>query len=233
MSTHFPNKIPNCLLKEWFIIDCYFTQIDDLKVGRLNEIWDAGFRNLYISMGYKYRNELCNYIETLVESTFIDIPTFNVVLFDSLNMAHENIKQLVKYDLYIIPNYKKQNTDNKMFKSVKHIFNDDEKYFIDNYRNFMSSNDYSLVRYYYHNQLHIKSIINDIKGPFKSNFDYGVKLLEYLNEMKPKKGQSRSSSSSSSSSKEKKPLSLNYYEMKEIINYCANNNYINWSQSIN
>ena len=225
MSTHFPNRIPNCILQDWFIIDSYFTQIDDLKVVRLKEIWNAGFRKLYISMGPKYNYEMCQYIDTLSESDDLKTIEFSVVLFDSVNMPHENIKQLIHAEMYISPQLKQKQskTDDPMFKIVKHAINDDEKYIIDTYRNFRSSNDYNIVTYYYHNQLNIKTIINAIKGPFKSDYDYGVKLFEYLGEMMPNKKKDKKDSI----------IALNYYEMKEIINYCAGNKYINWSQSIN
>ena len=227
MSTHFPNRIPTCILQDWFVIDSYFTQIDYLQYDKIKEIWDAGFRHLYISVGSKYNDEMCQYIETLDKSIFDDLKEieFSVVLFDSLNMPNGNIKQLIHAEMYIKPNIKQKQstTDKPMFNTVKHTFNNDEKYIIDTYRNFRSSNDYNIVTYYYHNQLNIKTIINAIKGPFKSDYDYGVKLFEYLGEMMPNKKKDKKDSI----------IALNYYEMKEIINYCAGNKYINWSQSIN
>mgnify|MGYP006093489845 CR=1 FL=1 len=133
MKTHFPNKIPNCILQDWFIIDSYFTQIDDLKVERLKEIWNVGFRKLYISMGPKYNDEMCQYIDTLSESDDLKTIEFSVVLFDSLNMPHENINKLIYSEMYISSNIK-QNYSNRhsavMFKSVKYDFTYDEKYFI-------------------------------------------------------------------------------------------------------
>lgn len=230
MSTHFPNRIPNCILQDWFIIDSYFTQIDYLKYNKLKEIWEAGYRNLYISMGSKYNYEMCKYIDSLSEYVLDDFKTinFSAVLFDSLNMPQENINKLIYSEMYIKPNIK-HNYSNRhstgMFKAVKYDFTNDEKYFINIYRNFISSNDYNIVKYYYSNQLHIKTIINAIKGPFIS--DYGVKLFKYLGEMMSK------TDAKDAKDTTKKPVALNYDEMKEIINYCADNKYINWSQSIN
>jgi hypothetical protein len=228
MSTHFPNRIPNCMLQDWFIIDAYFTQTDYLHYDKIKEIWDAGFRNLYISMGSKYNVQMCKYIETLSKSILDEFKEieFSVVLFDSLNMPHENIKQLINAEMYISSKQKPSTTADPMFKTVKHAFTDDEKYFIDTYRNFRYTNDYPMVRYYYHNQIHIKSILTALKGPFTSDYDYGLKLFEYLGEMMP----NNNNLSKKDTREQPSNISLNYYEMKELIN-C--NKYINWSQSIN
>jgi len=234
MSTHFPNRIPNCILQDWFVIDAYFTQTDYLQYDKIKEIWEAGYRNLYISMGSKYNTEMCEYIESLYESVFDDLKEieFSVVLFDSLNMPHENIKKLIHAEMYITPKIKQKHskTDDPMFKTVKHAFTDEEKYFVDTYRHFRYTNDYQMVRYYYNNQIHIKSIVTVLKGPFKSDYDYGLKLVEYLGEMMSNNKLSKKDMKTKGDSSN---IVLNYYEMKEIINYCADNKYINWSQSIN
>lgn len=212
MSSHFPNRIPNSMVQDWFVIDAYFTQMDYLKYDSIKEIYKAGYRNLYISLGAKYNDEMCKYIETLDKSIFEELKQikFSVVIFDSLNTPYENIKKLIQSEMYISPQLKQKQstTDDPMFKIVKHAINDDEKYFVDTYRHFRYTNDYPMVRYYYHNQIHIKNILTALKGPFKSDYDYCDKLFEYLGEMMPNKKKDKKDSI----------IALNYYEMKEIIN---------------
>lgn len=186
MYTHFPNRIPTDSLYPCFVIDGYFTQITDLKIEKIKEIYDNGFRSLYISLGYKYNMEMLEYIKSITESDMeiLKDVEFDFVIIDSINMAHASIAQLIPSELYIVgmPSRCMSNISNEQSWGdiIKNPYakNSDEYYFVSEFVKYTKVESFTTIKKYYKNQIYIKQ---QLKGPFKNDTEYYSAILKILN----------------------------------------------------
>ena len=185
MSTHLPNRIPTDRLYPCYVIDGYYTQTNDLKIEKIREIYDNGFRSLYISLGHQYNMEMIDYIKSITESNMMLLKDveFNFVIIDSLNMAHASIKQLIPAELYIVmPSSCMSNIANEqswgdIIKNPYADKNSDEYYFVSEFLKCSKVVSFITIRKYYKNQLLIKQ---QLKGPFKNDAEYYSAILKIL-----------------------------------------------------
>jgi hypothetical protein len=186
MFTHFPNRIPTDRLYPCYVIDGYYTQTNDLKIEKIKEIYDNGFRSLYISLGHQYNMEMVDYIKSLTESNMelLKDVEFNFVIIDSINMAHASIAQLIPSELYIVgmPSSCMSNISNEqswgnIIKSPYADKNSDEYYFVSEFLKCSKVVSFITIRKYYKNQIYIKQ---QLKGPFKNDTEYYSAILKIL-----------------------------------------------------
>jgi len=155
MSTHSANRIPNNL--DWFIFDAYHMEIKILTPKFINQIYDKGYRKIYLSYGPRYAKAQHNYQLTSADLILPENIVFDVVLIDSLNCCHNNISNIIKSKLYIIGNDQSYGFSNSWISDTfTNPFDDKNSEAFVNYNEFSNfkQESYPYASWFYNDTVH-------------------------------------------------------------------------------